>query len=67
MVFNGLSLTLLLSTLLPIATVLVTASVCIWLALHPRKRPFEDAMLSPPMPPLITEEQKEHTAADIMV
>jgi hypothetical protein len=67
MVFIGLSLTLLLSTLLPITTVLVTACVCIWLTLHPRRRPFEDAMLPPPIPPLITEEQKEHSAAEIMV
>ncbi len=68
MAFIDLSLTLLLSTLPPIAAVLVTACVGIWLALHPRHKSFEDAMLPPPVPPLIpAEDQKEHPTAEVMV
>ena len=66
--FIDLSLALLLSTLLPIAAVLIMASVGIWIALHPRQRTSEDTMLPPPMPPLIPAEGlKEHPTADNMV
>jgi len=65
--FIHLSLPFLLSSLL-IASVLVMASVGIWLALHPRQRTSEDAMLPPPMPPQIpAEEHKEHPTAEAMV
>jgi uncharacterized membrane protein len=68
MTFADLPLTLLLSTFLPIAAVLILASVGIWLALHPRQRTSEDPMLPPPMPPLIpAEEHKERFTAEVMV
>jgi hypothetical protein len=66
--FIDLSLTLLLSTLLPIAVVLAMASVGIWLALHPRQRTFEeDAVVPQPMSPLIPAEEKERPTAEVMV
>ena len=61
MTFAGLSPLLLLSTLFPIATVLVVVGACIWKALHPRQKPFEGPMLSAP------EDQKEHHTAEVMV
>jgi len=68
MAFISLSLTLVLSTLLPTAGMLVMACVGKWLALHPRQKTFGGAMLPPPIPPLIhAEEQKEHPTTEVMV
>ncbi|KAN0127126.1 hypothetical protein V8E53_015064 [Lactarius tabidus] len=67
MAFIDISLTSLLSTIIPITAVLVMASVGIWLALHPRQKHIEDTM-PPPISPLITTgDQKEHPAPDAMV
>jgi len=65
MTFAGLSPLLLLSTLFPIAAVLVVVCACIWKALHPRQKPFEGPMLSAPVPP--AEDQKEHHTVEAMV
>jgi hypothetical protein len=68
MSFVGLPPYLLVSTLLPIAAVLVVACACIWKALHPSQKPFGDSMLSVPAPPLLpAEDQKEHHTAELMV
>ena len=61
MTFSGLSPLLLLSTLFPIAAVLVVVCACIWKALHPRQKPFEGPMLSVP------EDQKGHHSVEVMV
>jgi choline-glycine betaine transporter len=66
--FAGLSPLLLLSTLFPIAAVLVVVCACIWKALHPRQKPFEGPMLSTPTPPPFpAEQQKEHHTVEAMV
>ena len=49
MVFADLPLTLLLSTLLPVATILVVVCFGIWLTLRPRLETIED-VLSPTIP-----------------
>jgi hypothetical protein len=68
MTFSGLPPYLLISTLFPIAAVLVVVCACIWRALHPRQKPFENSMLSAPIPLSIpAEDQKEHHTADCMV
>ncbi|KAI9458566.1 hypothetical protein BJY52DRAFT_411425 [Lactarius psammicola] len=68
MAFIDLSPTLVLSTLLPTAVVVAMACVGIWLALHPRQKTLEGAMLPPPTLPLIpAEEKKEHPTAESMV
>ena len=48
MVFADLPLTLLLSTLLPVAAILVLVCFVIWLALHPRPEPPPTIPLSDP-------------------
>lgn len=66
--FAGLPPHLLLSTLFPIAAVLVAACVCIWKALHPSQKPFGDSMPLASVPPLIpVEDQKEHPTPEFMV
>ncbi|KAN0131978.1 hypothetical protein V8E53_010258 [Lactarius tabidus] len=68
MTFAGLPPYLLISTLFPIAAVLVVVCACIWRALHPRQKPFEGSMLSAPiLPPTPAEDQKEHHMAELMV
>jgi hypothetical protein len=72
MAFIDISLTSLLSTIIPITAVLVMASVGIWLALHPRQKHIEDTMpppsMAPPISPLITTgDKKEHPDPDAMV
>ena len=72
MAFINVSLTSLLSTLIPITAILVLGSVGIFMALYPRQKHVEDTMppppISPPTSPLIhTEDQKEHPAPDDMV
>jgi hypothetical protein len=72
MAFIDISLTSLLSTLIPITAILVMTSVGIFLALYPRQKHIEDTMppplISPPISPLIPiEDQKEHLAPDAMV
>ncbi|KAH9054807.1 hypothetical protein EDB87DRAFT_1414453 [Lactarius vividus] len=69
-ILMNLSLTLLLSALLPTAAMLVIAciGIVIWQALHPRQKTFEDAILPPPIPPLtLTVEQKGPPNAEVMV
>lgn len=63
MVFADLPLTLLLSTLLPVAAVLVVVCLGIWLIVHRRPGPIEDVL--PPTIPTI--EQKEHPTVESMV
>ncbi|KAF8273489.1 hypothetical protein EI94DRAFT_1716017 [Lactarius quietus] len=63
MTFAGLPPYLLLSTLFPIAAVLVVVCACIWKALHPRQKPFEVSAAVPPP----VEDQKEHHTAELMV
>jgi hypothetical protein len=68
MTFAGFPPYLLVSTLFPIAAVLVVACACIWKALRPSQKPFGDSMPSVPAPPLIpAEDQKEHYTAELMV
>ncbi|KAI9465769.1 hypothetical protein BJY52DRAFT_485793 [Lactarius psammicola] len=68
MTFSGLPPHILLSTLFPIGAVLVVVCACIWKALHPRQKPFEDFMLSAAVPPVIpAEDQKERPSAELMV
>ena len=67
MVFADLPLTLLLSTLLPVAAILVVVCLGIWLFAHPRPGPIENVL-----PPTIphsnpTIEQKVHPAVESMV
>ncbi|KAH9003504.1 hypothetical protein EDB86DRAFT_2370277 [Lactarius hatsudake] len=67
---KDLSLTSLLSALLPTVAVLVIACVgiMIWQALHPRQKTFEDAMLPPPISSLThAGEQKVPPTAEVMV
>lgn len=68
MALTYLSLTSLLSTLIPITAVMVMASVGVWLALHPCQKTSEDAISPPPIPPLIpAEDRKEYPAPEAMV
>jgi len=72
MAFIDVSLTSLLSALIPITAILVMASVGIFLALYPCQKHIEDTMppppISPPISPLIpTEDQKERPDPDDMV
>jgi len=68
MTFAGLPTSLLLSTLFPIAAVLVVVCACIWRALHPRQKPSEGPMLSALVPPPFpAEDQKEHHTVEVMV
>ena len=48
--FSQLPPTLLLSTLIPVALVLVMVGSGIWLIVRPRPEPIEDAMLLPTIP-----------------
>ena len=67
MVFADLPLTLLLSILLPLATILFVVSFGIWLIVHPRSESIEDVL--PPTTPLSDSavEQKEHPTVESMV
>ncbi len=68
MVFADLPLTPLLSTLLPVAAILVLVGLGIWLIVHPRPEPIEGAMLLPTITPSNTAvEQKEHPTVESMV
>jgi hypothetical protein len=68
MTFAGLSPSLLLYTLFPIAAVLVVVCACIWKALYPRQKPFDGPMLSAPdPPPFPAEDQKEDHTVGVMV
>lgn len=68
MAFIYLTLTSLLSTLIPITAVMAMASVGVWLALHPCQKTSEDAISPPPIPPLIpAEDRKEYPAPEAMV
>jgi hypothetical protein len=68
MTFASLFPLLPLSTLFPIAAVLVVVCVTIWKVLHPRQKPFESPMLSASAPPpFLAEDQKEHHTVEVMV
>ncbi|KAH8984592.1 hypothetical protein EDB92DRAFT_1818990 [Lactarius akahatsu] len=68
MTFAGLPPHLLVSTLFPIGAVLVVVCACIWVALHPRQKPFEDSTLPAFAPPLVpAEDRKEQPTAEPMV
>jgi hypothetical protein len=66
--FSNLPPTLLLSTFLPVAAIMVVVGLGIWLIVHPGLEPIEDAMLPPTIPvsnPAV--EQKERPTAESMV
>ena len=66
--FSDLPLTVLLSTLLPVAAIMVVVSWGIWFIVHPCLGPIEDAMLPPAIPfSNPTVEQKERPTAESMV
>ncbi len=68
MVFSDLPLTPLLSTLLPVAAILIVVGLGIWLISHPHPEPIEDAMLPPTIPPSNPAvEQKERPTVESMV
>ena len=68
MTFTDLSPLLPLSTLFPIAAVLVVVCATIWKVLHPRQKPFEGPMLSTSAPPPFpAEDQKEQHTVEVMV
>ena len=48
--FSDLPLTLLLSTLLPVVAIMVVVGWGIWLIVHPRLEPIDDATLPPAIP-----------------
>jgi len=48
--FSDLPLTLRPFTLLPVAAILVVVGLVIWVVVHPRPEPIEDAMLPPAIP-----------------
>ncbi|KAI0296417.1 hypothetical protein BC826DRAFT_233441 [Russula brevipes] len=65
---GDLPLTLLLHATIPIAIVLAIACYGIWVALHPRERPFRDVPLPEPAPILGSPtDQKLSSAANYMV
>jgi len=68
MVFADLPLILLLSTLLPVAAILIVIWLGIWLVVRPRPEPIEDPVLRAGIPPSDSgAEQKERSTAEIMV
>jgi hypothetical protein len=67
MTFAGLSPLLPLSTLFPIAAVLVVVCATIWRVLHPRQKPFEGPMLSASVPLPFPAETKKSNTVEVMV
>ena len=68
MTFSDLPLTLCLSTLIPVAVIVVVVGLGIWFIVHPRLEPTEDAMLQPATPSSDpTDEQKERSTVESMV
>ena len=66
--FSDLPLTLLLSTFLPVAAMMVMAGLGICLIVHPHLEPIEDAMLPPAIPLSIPAvEQKECPTVESIV
>jgi hypothetical protein len=66
--FSDLPLALLLSTLLPVAALMVVVGLGIWLIVHPCLDPIEDATLPPTIPlsnPAV--EQNERPTVESMV
>jgi len=66
--FGDIPRTILLPIIIPVAFVLLIACFGIWVALHPRGKPFEEASeaLRVPSPALPTD-QKDVLSADVMV
>ena len=68
MTFTDIFPLLALSTLFPIAAVLVVVCASIWKVLHPRQKPLEGPMLSASVPPPFpAEDQKEQHTVEVMV
>ncbi|KAF8269466.1 hypothetical protein EI94DRAFT_950737 [Lactarius quietus] len=68
MVFADLPLIVILSTLLPVAAILVVMGLGIWLIVRPRTEPIEDAVVQPDIPlPHPAVELKELPTAGSMV
>ncbi|KAI9438660.1 hypothetical protein H4582DRAFT_1950065 [Lactarius indigo] len=68
MAFADLPLTPLISTLLPVAVILVVVGLGIWFIVHPRPEPINGAMLPPTIPPSnTTVEQRERPTVESMV
>jgi hypothetical protein len=66
-VFADLPLTLHLSTLLPVAAIMVTVGLAIWFIVHPHRGPIEEATFPPPTPLNPAEEQKEVLTVESIV
>ena len=65
--FSDLPLTVLLSTLLPVASIMVVVGLGIWLIVHPRPEPIGDVMLPPAIPSNLPVAQKKHPTVESMV
>jgi hypothetical protein len=66
--FADIPPTLLICVVLPILIVLGSACFGIWVALHPREKPFEDATLPEPVSPhMFAVDHKDLSAVEVMV
>ena len=66
--FSDLPLTLLLSTFIPVSSIMVVVGLGIWLIVRPCLEPIEDAILQPGIPfSNPATEQKERPTGESMV
>ena len=68
MTFGDIPGKILVPIVIPVAVVLIIACFGIWVALHPRGKPLEEASVSLPAPsPAPPIDQKDVPTADVMV
>jgi hypothetical protein len=67
MTFSDLPTGLLLPVIIPVAIVLVVASLGIWIALHPREKVHQDTTEPAALPPPISTVVKDQPAVEAMV
>jgi len=67
MTFSGLPTEIFLPVVIPVAVVLVVACMGIWIALHPREKPFGDATVLASVPTPDSSSEKDQTTVEAIV